>query len=244
MCCTVVFFVLNVIIKFCCSLFFLLYLGHEQTAKDSTFPQTKKKKFEYSNGAVHTKVRMRHSSSPPAVSRKESFTAEGLVTNVDDFIDDSRLPNRKKRASDGTGRERVKSHNVRSRKRANQTEQARSHDVLDSPSERRGLRELSPRLNLSVDDRERRSTSLPPAAGTGVLELRRQFESLSSSSPTPPVTPEDADVKLPQHSHSGTGTGTDAGTGMRMGRRNSNGNSDSGRESMIMDSESIQPTTT
>ena len=108
------------------------------------------------------------------------------------------------------------------------------------------MRELSPRATLGVDDRGRRSASLPPP--TGVLELRKQFESLSSSSPTPPVTPEDADLKLPQHpmmssSRNGTGSGTDAGTGIRIGRRNSNGNSDSGRESMIMDSESIQQTT-
>ena len=38
----------------------------------------KKKKFDHSNSNVHGKLRARHSSSPPAVSRKESFTAEEL----------------------------------------------------------------------------------------------------------------------------------------------------------------------
>ena len=230
-----------------------LYSGRDQVAKDSSISTQakKKKKFEFSNGgAVHTRIRVRHSSSPPAVSRKESFTAEGLVTNIDDFINDSRLPSREKCSSDGTGRERGKPHHVRMRKRHQPLEQARSHDLLDTSTEGRGARELSPPLNLNVDDRQRRSTSLPPSSQSGVQSLRQQFESLSSSSPTPPVTPEDTNVKSSPHpmikSPSGTGTGTgteplESGTGTRMGRRNSNGNSDSGRESMIMDSESIHP---
>ena len=219
-----------------------LYSDHDQVVKDSQ--AKKKKKFEFSNGGVHARNRARHSSSPPAVSRKESFTAEGVVTNIDDFIDDSRLPNRKKRLSDGIGREKGRFHNFRMRKRPHQVvEQTRSHDLLDT-SERNETRELSPH-HLSTEDRGRRSTSLPPTGQTGVLELRRQFESLSSSSPTPPVTPEDVVVVSSQYpkvsSGTGTGTETEAGTGARMGRRNSNGNSDSGRESMIMDSESIHP---
>ena len=119
-------------------------------------------------------------------------------------------------------------------------EQTRSHDLLDT-FERNETRELSPHHpNM---ENHGRSTSLPPPSQTGVLELWRQFESLSSSSPTPPVTPEDVVVVSCQHPKlsSRSGTETEAGTGVRMGRRNSNGNSDSGRESMIMDSESIQP---
>ena len=85
---------------------------------------------------------------------------------------------------------------------------------------------------------------MPPSAQTGVQELRQQFESLSSSSPTPPVTPEDTDMShvTPNKHHmvTSSGTETEPGTGIRMGRRNSNGNSDSGRESMIMESEIVQ----
>lgn len=201
----------------------------------------KKKKCEISNGGVHARSRARHSSSPPAILRNESFSAEGVVTNIDNVIDDSRLPNRKKCLSDGIGREKGRFHNIRTRKRLHQVEQTRSHDPLDT-CERNETRELSPH-HLSTEDHGRRSTSLPPPSQTGVLELRRQFESLSSSSPTPPVTPEDVVVVSSQHPKlsSRTGTEPEAGTGARMGRRNSNGNSDSGRESMIMDSESIQP---
>ena len=221
---------------------FLHASGRNQFVRESS-PSTqskKKRKFELSVGSNgHAKVRSRHSSSPPAVTRKESLTAEGLVTNIDDVANDSRMPSRKKCASDGTGREKM--GKPRMRKRPHQSEQARSHDILDTP-DRREMREASPH-HLSSDDRGRRSTSLPPPSLTGVQELKRQFESLSSSSPTPPVTPEDAVVMSSQQPmmSSGKATETEAGIGMRMGRRNSNGNSDSGRESMIMDSESIQP---
>ena len=230
----------------------------------------KKKKFEHSNGNVQTKARVRHSSSPPAVLRKESFTAEGLVTNIDDFEDNSQLPSQKATTNDereSRGKflsnwkrkrphqqvEQSRSHDLlssadRRKKPHQQVEQSRSHDLLSSVSDRSGCQTLPPHSHLTVysteDERGRRSTSLPPSAQTGVQDIRQQFESLSSSSPTPPVTPEDADVShvTPSKHHMVTSSGmdTEAGTGIRMGRRNSNGNSDSGRESMIMESDSVQ----
>ena len=218
------------------------YSGLDQASKDSQVK--KKKKFDHSNGNVHSKLQARHSSSPPIVSRKESFTAEGLVTNIDDFEDDGRLPSQK---VTNEGREsRGKFLKDWKRKRPHQqVEQSRSHDLLSS-SDRSGCQTLPHLTVYSIeDDRGRRSTSLPPSAETGVEELRRQFESLSSSSPTPPVTPEDADVShvtsCKHHIVTPSGTETEAGTGIRMGRRNSNGNSDSGRESMILESETGQP---
>ena len=96
----------------------------------------------------------------------------------------------------------------------------------------------------TAEDERGRSTSLPPSAQTGAQQLRQQFESLSSSSPTPPVTPEDTDMihVAPNKHHMVTSSGieTEPGTGIRMGHRNSNGNSDLGRESMIMETETIQ----
>jgi hypothetical protein len=232
--------------------------------------QAKKKKFEHSNGNVQTKLRVRHSSSPPAtVSRKESFTAEGLVTNIDDFEDSSRLPSQKltnderesrgkflsnwKRKKPHQQVEQTRSHDLlssssdRRKKSHQQVEQTRSHDLLSSASDRSGCQTL-PHGHLPVysteDERGRRSTSLPPSAQTGVQDLWQQFESLSSSSPSPPVTPEDADMShvTPSKHHMVTSSGmdTEAGTRIRMGRRNSNGNSDSGRESMILESETVQ----
>ena len=206
--------------------------------------QAKKKKFEHSNGNVHGKLRARHSSSPPAVSRKESFTAEGVVTNIDDYEDDSRLPSQKVTNEGKESRGKFLS-NWKRKKPYQQVEQTRSHDLLSSSSDRRGCQTL-PHLTVysTEDERGRRSTSLPPSAQTGVQELRQQFESLSSSSPTPPVTPEDTDVSHvtsgKHHMVTSSGIETEPGTGIRMGRRNSNGNSDSGRESMIMESDSVQ----
>ena len=155
------------------------------------------------------------------MSRKES-SAEGVVTNIDDVIGDSHLQNQKVKGERGK---------FRMRKRPHQAEQARSHDLLATSE--------------STEEHGRRSTSLPPSHQSGVQELRLQFESLSSS-PTPPVSPmDDGDMTHLTQSHSNhkpPGTETEAGNGTRMGRRNSNGNSDSGRESMITESESIQPT--
>ena len=91
-------------------------------------------------------------------------------------------------------------------------EQSRSHDL--SSSDRSGCQTL-PHLTVysTEDDRGRRSTSLPPSAETRVEELQRQFESLSSSSPTPPVTPEDADgshvTSCKHHMVTSSGTETD-----------------------------------
>ena len=191
------------------------------------------------------------------------------MTNIDDFEDDSRLPSQKatinderesrgnflsnwKRKKPHQQVEQSRSHDLlsssdRRKKPHQQVEQSRSHDLLSSATDRRGCQTL-PHGHLTVysteDERGRRSTSLPPSAQTGVQDLRQQFESLSSSSPTPPVTPEDADMShvTPSKHHMVTSSGmdTEAGTGIRMGRRNSNGNSDSGRESMIMESDSVQ----
>ena len=202
----------------------------------------KKKKFDHSNGNVHTKLRARHSSSPPTVSRNESFTAEGVVTNIDDYEDDNRLPSQKVEGRESKGRFLS---NWKRKKAHQQVEQTRSHDLLSSSSERSGCQTL-PHLTVysTEDERGRRSTSLPPSAQTGVQELRQQFESISSSSPTPPVTPEDSDASHvtsgKHHMVTSSGIETEPGTGIRMGRRNSNGNSDSGRESMIMESETVQ----
>ena len=151
----------------------------------------KKKKFDHSNGNVHSKLRARHSSSPPAVSRKESFTAEGVVTNIDDYEDDSRLPSQKVTNEGKESRGKFLSN----WKRKKPYQQTRSHDLLSSSSDQRGCQTL-PHLTVysTEDERGRRSTSLPPSAQTGLQELRQQFESLSSSSPTPPVTPKDTDV--------------------------------------------------
>ena len=188
------------------------------------------------------------------------------MTNIDDFEDDSRLPSQKvtneeresrgkflgnwKRKKPHQQVEQTRSHDLlsssdRRKKPHQQVEQTRSHDILSSASDRSGCQTL-PHLTVysTEDERGRRSTSLPPSAQTGVQELRQQFESLSSSSPTPPVTPEDADMNHvtsgKHHMVTSSGIETEAGTGIRMGRRNSNGNSDSGRESMIMESETVQ----
>ena len=157
------------------------------------------------------------------------------MTNIDDFEDDGRLPNQKV-----TNESRGKILKDWKRKRPHQqVEQSRSHDLLSS-SDRSGCQTL-PHLTVysAEDDRGRRSTSLPPSAETGVEELWRQFESLSSSSPTPPVTPEDADgshvTSCKHHMVTSSGTETEAGTGIRMGHWNSNGYTDSGQESMILD---------
>ena len=134
------------------------------------------------------------------------------MTNIDDFEDDGRLPNQK---VTNEGREsRGKFLKDWKRKRPHQqVEQSRSHDLLSS-SDRSGCQTLPHLTVYSTEDDRGRSTSLPPSAETGVEELRRQFESLSSSSPTPPVTPEDADVShmtsCKHHMVTPSGTETEA----------------------------------
>ena len=97
----------------------------------------KKRKFEHSNGNVQTKARVRHSSSPPAILRKESFTAEGLVTNIDDFKDDSRLPNQKATINDERENRGNFLSNWKRKKPHQQVEQSRSHDLLSSSDRRK-----------------------------------------------------------------------------------------------------------
>lgn len=168
------------------------------------------------------------------------MNAEGVVTSIDDYEDDSNLMTPKVVKEGKESRGKFLSSWKRKKTHHQHVEQTRSHDLLSS------VCQTLPHQTLysTEDERGRRSSSLPPAQ-SGVEELRKQFESLSSS-PTPPITPEDANkshVTSTKHQSNTTssGTETEPGTGIRIGRRNSNGNSDSGRESMIMESETVQP---